>query len=160
VNRVTDPLHHIHDINNYDVFSTMAPNSCTVAIEIEDHHITFHFKSDNQVRNIYVHPDNIVLMSNTRNWFQRRGEEYKVFQNKYQARLSIEELCKALKADRAAWEDLSVDKVMALIYDKIGMETTLWTKIRKWVLNAVMRLVEVGVRLAIGHHTGGAIGWQ
>ncbi|EDQ99209.1 uncharacterized protein LACBIDRAFT_296006 [Laccaria bicolor S238N-H82] len=56
----------------------MAPESCTVAVDIEDHHITIHFKSDDQVRNIYVHPDNVVLTSNTRSWAQRRGGEYQV----------------------------------------------------------------------------------
>ena len=138
----------------------MAPDSCTVAVEMEDHHITIQFKSDDQVRNIYVHPDNVVLTCNTRTWSKRRGEEYKFHQNKYEARVSIELLCKALKEDRAAWKDLSVDKVMASIYDKIGMSTTLWTKIKRWVNSVVLRLIEVGARLAIGHHTAGAIGWQ
>jgi hypothetical protein len=138
----------------------MAPESCTVAVEMEDHHITIQFKSDDQVRNIYVHPDNVVLTSNTRSWSKRRGEEYKFHQNKYEARVSIELLCKALKEDRAAWKDLSVDKVMASIYEKIGMSTPLWTKIKRWVSSIVMRLIEVGARLAIAHHTAGAIGWQ
>ena len=138
----------------------MAPESCTVAVEIEDHHITIQFKSDDQVRNIYVHPDNVVLMSNTRSWSKRRGEDYTLHQNKYQARVSIELLCQALKEDRAAWQDLSVDQVMASICDQIGMETNLWTKIKRWVSSAISRLMEIGVRLGIAYHTGGAIGWQ
>jgi len=138
----------------------MAPDSCTVAIEIEDHRITFHFKSDNQVRNIYVHPDNIVLMSNTRSWAQRRGEECTFHQNKYEARLSIELLCQTLKEDRAGWKNLSVDQVMASIYDKIGISTSLWKKIKSWVFSVVLRLMELGAKLAIGFHTAGAIGWR
>ena len=112
------------------------------------------------MRNIYVHPDNVVLTSNTRSWSKRRGEEFKFHQNKYQARVSIELLGKTFKEDRAAWKDLSVDKIMASIYDKIGMSTTLWMKIKKWVNNVVLKLMEVGARLTIGYHTVGAIGWQ
>ena len=138
----------------------MAPNSCTVAIEIEDHHITIHFKSDDEVRNIYVHPDNVVLTSNTRSWSQRRGDECTFHQNKYEARRSIELLCETLKADRAAWKKMSVDKVMASVYDKIGISTTLWTKIKRWVNSVVVRLKEVGAGLGIAYHTAGAIEWQ
>ncbi|KIJ91137.1 hypothetical protein K443DRAFT_656378 [Laccaria amethystina LaAM-08-1] len=110
----------------------MAPNSCTVAVDIEDHHITIHFKADEQVRNIYVHPDNVVLTSNTRSWSKRRGDQCTFHQNKYEARQSIELLCRTLKEDRAGWRNLSVDQVMASICDKIGMSTTLWMKIKKW----------------------------
>jgi len=138
----------------------MAPESCTVAVDLEDHHITIQFKSDDQVRNIYVHPDNIVLTSNTRSWSKRCGEECTFHQNKYEARVSIELLCKKLKEDRAGWKDLSVDRVMASICAEIGMSTPLWMKIRKWVNNVVLKLMEVAARLTIGFHTAGAVGWQ
>ena len=48
---------------------------------------------------------------------------------------------------------------MASICDKIGMETTLWTKIERWVNSAVVRLRELGAKLAIGYQTAGAIEW-
>ena len=148
---------HIH---NHDAFFRMAPESYTVAVEIEDHHITIQFKSDGEVRNIYVHPDNVVLTSGKRSWSERRGEVYTFYQNKYQARVSIKLLCQAFKEDQAAWKDLSVDEVMASICDKISMDTTLWTKIKRWVNSAVVRLREVGAKLAIGYHTAGAIEWR
>lgn len=138
----------------------MAPESCTVAVDIEDHHITIHFKSDEQVRNIYVHPDNVVLTSSTRSWSQRRGGECTLHQNKYEARRSIELLCQALKADRAGWNNLTVDQVMASISNEIGMSTSLWTKIKSWVMSVVVQLMQLGTKLAIGFHTAGAIGWR
>ena len=96
------------------MFSRMAPESCTVAIEIEDHHITIHFRSDEEVRNIYVHPDNIVWTYNKRSWSKRRGDECTFNQNKHEARRSIKLLCQVLKEDRAAWKDLTVDQATRL----------------------------------------------
>lgn len=140
--------------------SRREPDSCTVAVEVEDHHITIQFEADNQVRNIYVHPDNFVLTSGTRSWSKRRGEVYTFHENQYKARESIKMLCHKLKElDRAAWNDLSVDEVMASIYENIGMSTPMWTKIKRWFNGAVTRLMEaVGAKLAIGYHTAEAMG--
>ena len=131
----------------------MAPESCTVAVEINDHYVIIQFKSDDEVRKLYVHPDNVVLTSGKRNWSQRVGDVVTFHQNKYKARESIKLLCKALKEDRDGWKDCSVDTVMALICDNIGMEATLWTKIKKWVNNMVSELM-TRARLAVGYHTG------
>jgi hypothetical protein len=57
-------------------------------------------------------------------------------------------------------ENLSVDQVMASIHDEIGISTSLWTKIRSWVSSVVLRLMQLGAKLAIGFHTAGAIGWR
>jgi hypothetical protein len=141
----------------------MAPDSCTVAVEIGEHHITIHFKSDEEFRRIYVHPDNIVLTSGTRSWSKRCGEEYKLYQNKHQARVSLKKLCQALKEDRDSWESLGTDEVMAMIYEEIGMSATLWTAIKKWVKVAVAGLVvlaAIATRAITIHSTGGLIGWQ
>ena len=70
-----------------------------MAVEVEDHHITIQFKSDSEVRNIYVHPDNVVLTSGKQSWSERRGEVYTFYQNKYQARVLIKLLCQAFKED-------------------------------------------------------------
>jgi hypothetical protein len=141
----------------------MAPNSCTVAVEIAEHHITIHFKSDEELNRIYVHPDNIVLTSNKRSWSKRCGDEYTLHQNKHQARVSLKKLCHALKEDRDSWESLGTDEVMAKIYEEIGMSATLWTAIKKWVKVAVAGLVvlaAIATRAITIHSTGGLIGWQ
>jgi len=138
----------------------MAPHSCTVAVETREHQVTIHFKSDNQVRRIYVHPDNVVLKSGTLDWSKRHGSEYTFYQNKYQARVSIQRLSDTLKKSRSSWDSMGTDDVMAMIYEEIGMSPTLWEKISKWVKTIVSRAVELGVR-AIGlHATGEAIEWR
>ena len=137
----------------------MAPHSCTVAIETGEHHVTIHFKSDNEVRRIYVHPDNVVLRSSTLDWSKRHGSEYTFYQNKFQARVSLQRLCHTLKESRSSWGDRGTDDVMAMIYEEIGMSPTLWERISKWVKTIVSIAVQLGVK-AIGFHaTGGAIGW-
>jgi hypothetical protein len=138
----------------------MGQDSCTVAVDICEHHITIHFKSDNQLRRIYVHPDNIVLYSSETDWSRRTGQEYTLHQNKYQARTSIKRLCAELKGDRSLWGDLSPDDVVGKIYEEIGMSPTLWTTMKRWVSSVVAKLVGLAARLAIGFHTGGLIGWQ
>jgi hypothetical protein len=81
----------------------MAPDSCTVAVEIGDHHITIHFKSDEEFRRIYTHPDNVLMTSGLRSWTSRRGV-YTLHQNKYQARASFGQPYQALEEDREPWE--------------------------------------------------------
>ena len=68
-----------HHVNNT---SRMAPNSCTVAVEIAEHHITIHFKSDEELFQIYLNADNIALTSSKRSWSKRSGKEYTLCQNK------------------------------------------------------------------------------
>ena len=49
---------------------------------------------------------------------------------------------------------------MASISNEIGMSTSLWTKIKSWVMSVVVKLMQLGTKLAIGFHTAGAIGWR
>jgi len=136
----------------------MSPHSCTVAIETGEHQVTIHFKSDNQIRRIYVHPDNVVLRSGTLAWSKRNGTKYKLYQDKFRARRSIERLCRTLKENRSSWGSMGTDDVMAMIYEEIDMSPTLWEKISKCVKAVVARAVELGVR-AIGFHATAAIEW-
>lgn len=144
------------------LFSKRVSDTCTVAVEVGELHITVHFKLDDQVRRIYVHPDNIVLKTGKKPWAERVGDEYTFNQNAYKARESIRLLCQALqvgKADRASWQQLTVDQVMASMCEEIEMSITLWTRIKKWVNGVVSELVR-RTRLAVGYHsTAGGIAW-
>jgi hypothetical protein len=137
----------------------MGQDSCTVAVDICEHHVTIHFKSDDQLRRIYVHPDNIVLHSSELDWSRRSGLEYTFHQNKFEARASIQRLCAELKGDRSLWGVVSPDDIMEKIYEEIGMSPTLWTSVRKWVRSVVQRLISIATQ-AIAYKTGaGFIGW-
>jgi len=137
----------------------MAPNSCTVAVEIDEHHITIHFKSDDELRRIYVHPDNIVFMSGTRSWSKRSGKEYTLCQNKHQARASLENLCQALKKERESWKSLRTDNIMMMIYEEIGVSSPLWKKLVKAAVTGLVVLGTVVTKAITTRSSWGLIGW-
>jgi hypothetical protein len=136
----------------------MAPNSCTVAVKIAEYKITIHFKSDDELKRIYVLPDNIVLTSGTRSWSKRCGKEYKLYQNKHQARVSLKKLCQALKEDRDSSESLGTDEVVAKIYEEIGMSPSLDGD--QEVGQSRSSGAAIATRAITIHSTGGLIGWQ
>ena len=81
---------HIH---NHNLFSRMAPESCIIAVEMNDHYVIIQFKLDNEVHKLYVHPDNIILTSSKWNLSQRGGDVVTFYQKKYKAHELIKLLC-------------------------------------------------------------------
>jgi hypothetical protein len=136
----------------------MAPNSCTVAVDIGEHHITIHFKSDEELFQIYLNADNIALTSSKRSWSKRSGKEYTLCQNKYKARVSLRNLCQALQRHRESLESLRTDHVMAEIYEEIGVSSPLWKKLVKAAVAALVVLGAVVTKAITTHPTGGLLG--
>jgi hypothetical protein len=144
----------------------MGTDSCTVAVEMGEHHITIHFKSDGELRTIYVHPDNVVMTrGGTRDWSLKCGAEYKLYQNKIQARASLESLCSEMRKDKQYWGSMGTDAVLGLIEEKIGMCSTLWTKVKGWV-KRIINVVIRGLGTMVSAHllgaptVAGSIGWR
>ena len=133
------------------------PNSCKVAIEVGEHQIAIHFKNGRLFK-LYVHPDNVVFTPSERLWSEKLGKEFIFEQNIYKACSSLELLCQELKQNRASWQKLTVDHVMARICEEIGMSTTLWTSIKEWVTDIASKLKKAAGRRALGNsRTAGAL---
>lgn len=131
-------------------------NTTSLAVDVQEHFVSFYIKDSDKKFKIYAHPDNVVLSEDDCPWKYRVGVDYNSDVSEDVLRDEIDRLYKKLKANWSN-EKFTAASIFDDLRTKARIHETLKSKIKRWAESAWKAIKRAVAGLLTGGSSGGRI---